>query len=114
MLTEVEELKKSNDKLVSKVNDLENQMQTLEYVNQEFATQGWQLEQKIKTLEDQLKPQHLEPMVVIHLKSKSMPLVKSVLPAKSVSPTKSISPAKSVSPEKFISSDSENSESVEE
>ena len=40
MLTEVEELKKSNDELISKINDLENQMQTLEYVNQEFATQG--------------------------------------------------------------------------
>jgi len=77
---EVEELKKANAELEDKVNDLENQIKTLEYVNGEYAVQEWQLIEKIESLENQLK--NLEPIVVIS--PRSMSPAKAILPVISV------------------------------
>ena len=96
--------------LENRVNDLENQIKTLEYVNGEFANQERQFRERIDDLEGQLEAQHLEP-------SKSVSpakVAKSVSPekfAKSVSPAK---PTKSVVPAKRVIEFSEDSESSED
>lgn len=69
MRTEVENLKKENAELENKVNDLENQLITIEYINKEFASQEKQLKQRIEDLENQLRALHSEPVVVVPPKS---------------------------------------------
>jgi hypothetical protein len=64
---------------------LENQIKTLEYVNNEYASQERQLIERIKELENRIKI--MEPMVVISPKSVSP--AKSVVPAKRVKQTES-------------------------
>jgi peptidoglycan hydrolase CwlO-like protein len=67
--TEVEELKKRNAELEKKVNDLEIQLETLEYINKEYATQEQKMKEKVESLENRLK--NLEPIIVISPKSVS-------------------------------------------
>ena len=60
---EVERLKETNAELEKKVNDSKNQIQTLEYINGEYAEQERKFVEKIETLENRLKL--MEPVVVI-------------------------------------------------
>ena len=63
MCAEVERLKETNAELEKKVNDSKNQIQTLEYINGEYAEQEQKFVEKIETLENRLKL--MEPVVVI-------------------------------------------------
>jgi hypothetical protein len=110
--TEVEELKKTNAELENKVNVLEDQIKSLEYINGEFAAQEKKFKEKIEHLEN--RPPYQVPNVVISPRSGLS--VGSISPGTSAAPIELLDEnAGNISAEDFQSTtDAEDYENVED